>query len=381
MTPEEALAKLPNKGTPDVESALSALPPRSELSKFSKVIPGVIEQAVKTAIQQGPIQTPTNLLDPENTEKMNEVLGTPRNVMRTFANTVTNTAQGVRPDVALAQSAMTAFKPDFEPEGVAENVASVGADMADPRNKAFNQIGETVMKDAVIPVTQGIGRQLAKLQNVLTGVPVDDIRMLANKPLEVMTSKTGRKAGTIFQKAKDAAGVTEAEERLIAGIGDPAGYKKVADEMAAKAMEGGLTTGEALAWKKSASELSRRSKGSAKYIYMQDVKKAEKILATQAPDVLSTQADIALSKARSKFLNPLPMNKGGTPAVVRTLLAGGVGTFNPLAAAAFSPLAHLPATLAAGTVNKGLNVIGRNPAIRQALLGILQQIKEREGKK
>ncbi len=300
----------------------------------------------------------------------------PRDAMRTFATTAANAASGVRPDIALAEAAMTQMRPDATQTTPQEKVASLGADVMDPRMMMANPLAGEVMKGAVIPAAKGVGRQLARLQNVLTGVPVEDITKMAEKPIEVMTSKTVKGAGNIFQKAKDAAGVTELEERLIAGIGDPSGYKKVADVLAEKAADGTITTGEALAWKKAAGELSRKAKGSARFIYGKDAAKAQKILLKQAPEVAKTQADVALSKIRSKFLNVLPLNKGGTPAVVRTLLAGGIGMgVNPALAPAFSPLANLPATLAAGGVNKGLNVLGNNPAIRQALLGILQNIQ------
>lgn len=307
-----------------------------------------------------------------------QISGLPRDAMRTFGTTAANVMSGERPDIALAEAAMTQMRPDAKQVTPQEKMASLGADIQDPRMMIANPVAEDAMKGIVGPTAGFVGKQLARLQNVATGLPVEDIMKMATKSIEVMTSKPVKVAGKIFQKAKDLAGVTEAEERLIAGIGDPSGYKSVADQMAEKyATEGQLTTGEALAWKKSAGELSRKAKGSARYIYGKDAAKAQSLLETQASEVAKTQAEVGLSKVREKFLNVLPLNKGGTPAVVRTLLAGGLGAgVNPALAPVFSPLANLPATLAAGVANKGLNVLKNNPAIRQTLLGVLQNIMQ-----
>lgn len=345
-----------------------------------------ISEAAKIALTQGPIQTPLNLIDPENTQKMNEVLGTPYRGLRGIATTVTSGLQ--RGAEATTQ--------DFKPQGIKEHLADMIASIGDPRQIALGPATEEVLKTAVIPLAKGVGRQLARIPNIMAGVPAEDVMMTAEKPLEVLTSKTAGKSGKLFQKAKEnvlnfpknanepiTKGVTDLEERLIAGIGDPSGYKRVADQMYKKlAREGpeSLTTGQLLAWKKSASELARKVKGSGEALYTQDALKAQSILDERALSnpsvrkVLETQSDVSLSKARQKFLSLLPRNKGKGDAVLRGMLQLGTAGVSGPAALAFSPISYLPPTLAAGAINKGLNVLGRNPAIRQTLMGILSQL-------
>lgn len=372
MTPEEALNALPEKKGPSAEDALASLPDRAKLSMYSKVMP-IVQEATKAALTQGPIQTPLNLIDTENTKKMNEVLGTP---MRGLRGVGVTAASGL-------QRGAEAVTPEFKPQGVGEHVADIAANIADPRQMAFGPVTEAAMKGVVTPMFRALGRTAARVPNIMAGVPAEDVMMTAEKPLEVLTSKGTNAAGKLFGAAKKTAGVTDLEERLIAGIGDPSGYKRVADQMYEKLGAEGprsLSTGELLAWKKAASELARKVKGSGEALYTQDALKAQSILAQRAEtdptvaEVLSTQGDVALSKARDKFLSVFPRNKGKGDAVLRGMLQLGSGVTAGPAAALFSPISYLPPTIAAGAVNKGLNAIGNNPALRQVLLGVLAKI-------
>lgn len=360
------LARRQSAGGPSLDEIDAELSKRgADSSSFGDVA----TEAVKTALTQGPIQTPLNLIDPENTQKMNEVLGTPMRGLR---------GMGVAATSGLQRGA-EATQPGFQPEGIGEHVADIAANIADPRQMAFGPVTEAAMKGAVSPLFKALGRTAARVPNIMAGVPAEDVMMTAEKPLEVLASKTTGKSGGLFQEAKTAAGVTAEEERLVAGIGDPSGYKRVADELYKKGVEN-LTTGELLAWKKAASQLSRKVVGSGEALYAQDAVKADAELAKRALEdpkiakVIETQADVALSKARQKFLSPFPRNKGKGDAVLRGMLQlGTAGTAGP-AAAMFSPISYLPPTLAAGAVNKGLNLISNNPAIRQVLMGVLSKI-------
>lgn len=330
--------------------------------------------AAKTALNQGPIQTPLDLKDPQNLETMHNLIETPMRGIRGLGVTATSGLQ----------RGAEATKPEFKPEGVGEHVADFAAGVADPAAAILNEpLGlavKGVAKVGAIPMNF-LGRQAARGVQVATGVPAENVIATVKKPMEVLFSKLSKNSGKIFQEAKNAAGVTEEEERLVAGIGDPSGFKRVADEMAAKFKDAkDLTVGEALAWKKAAGELARKAKGSARFIYSQDAKKAERIVAEKAPDVLAAQKDVSFSKLRESFLSLLPQNKSATPAVLRSGTAMGFATAgHPLAALAMSPLlSALPLTVgtgvAANVAKKGLNVIGSNPAARQALFQVLQKL-------
>lgn len=361
------LARRQQAGGPSLDEIDAELTKRGvEQSSFGDVA----MEAAKTALTQGPIQTPLNLIDPENTQKMNEVLGTP---MRGIRGALTAATSGI-------QRGAEAVQPEFKPQGLGEHVADIAANIADPRQMAFGPVTEAAMKGAVTPLFKALGRTAARVPNIMAGVPAEDVMMAAEKPLEVLASKSPGAAGKLFGAAKKAAGVSDVEERLIAGIGDPSGYKRVADQLYEKGVEN-LTTGELLAWKKAASELARKVKGSGEALYTQDALKAQAELGKRAAEdpaiakVLSTQADVALSKAKDKFLSIFPRNKGKGDAVLRGMLQLGSGIKAGPAAALFSPISYLPPTLAAGAANKGLNVIGNNPAVRQALMGLLTKLQ------
>lgn len=328
-----------------------------------------------------------------------QISGLPRDAMRTFGTAAGNMMSGVRPDVALAEAAMTQMRPDAAQVNPVEKTASLGADIMDPRMEIASPAVGEAYTGIVKPATEAIGRTAARAVQIPTGLPAADTAMVAEQPLKALWSKTRGTAGKIFGNAKTNAGVTRTEEKLIAGSGDPSGYKRVADAMEKrvnKLGEDSLSTGQLLAWKNAANQMSMKAKGSAEALYAQDASRAESILKKRAlidpkvAEVLRTQKETSFAIARSKFGNVIPQNKTKGDAVVRGLLQGAVSTLGGriagipgavAGAAPFAPAAYFVPTVAAGLLGKGLNVIGENPAIRQTLLGILQNIQSRQNGK
>lgn len=379
MTADEALNKLPEKKGPSATDALATLPARDQLHKFQKVMPYLAQAAGPLTGGVIPSAAAQVLVDPEKRKVAEESSSLPMRGLRGLGVTA---ASGL-------QRGADAVSPEFDPQGLKENAADLAANVADPRMAiAGLPIGEAmplINKGANV-----LGRTAARAVNIATGVPAEDVRAVANQPIKALLAKTRNEAGKIFGAAKKAAGVTSDEERTIAGIGDPSGFKRVADVFHKQAQRKGidkLSVGNLLSWQKAASQLSRKSVGSAEAIYAQDANKVQQELTKRAADspevsnLLKTKEDAALSIARSKFGSIFPRNKGKGDAVLRSTIQGGMGAAgalglgNPLQALALAPAAYFAPTVAAGAAGKGLNVLGSNPAIRQTLLGLLSKLK------
>lgn len=327
--------------------------------------------------------------DPEKRKQFDEIASTPYRGLRGMATSATSGLQ----------RGAEAVGPGFMPSGVKEHMADLVASLGDPRNVAMNApVGAMLGAGlkGVQKVAAPIGKELARAAEALSGAPARDLELLVQKPMEVLKAGRLKKVGKAFQDAKVASGVTEAEERLTAGIGDPSGFKAVADKMFDKFKEAGdLTVGEALAWKKAAGEMARKGKGSAKAIYSKDAAEAQRILVSKGKEftglypknpavneMLEKQAEYGLSKARSNLTNLIPRNKGGTPAVIRALAGLGIGTgaavagINPLLGLVTSPAAWGAAGAATGLGNKAAEAGVKSPAVRQMLLGLLEKLKQ-----
>lgn len=354
----------------DAELTRRGVEPRGMLSNVAGAIPGMAQKVATAAMPEvaAAIQAAQT---PQIADPIKSAMAVPYQGLRGITTAATS---GLQRGAEATQA-------DFKPEGVKEHVAEIVAGLGDPRNLAMNPIAGEIFggaKTLAAPAGKFLGEQAAKGVQVMQGVPAEDVAMTFKRPLDVLLSKSSKKAGGIFQKAKEAAGVTIPEERVTAGVSDPSSWKAIADKFYKKYSKSGaesLTTGEALAWKKAASNLARTKAGSAEHFYKSDAEIAQKILKSKAPEVARTQADVSLSKAREKFMSVFPRNKGNTPAVIRTLAAGGASAVNPLLAAAFSPLTGLAATVGTGATLKGINALGENPATRQILLAILSKLK------
>lgn len=101
------------------------------------------------------------------------------------------------------------------------------------------------------------------------------------------------------------------------------------------------------------------------------------ILSNQTGDFLKASKDYARSRIGEDFTQLLPRTKTGDVSTVKTMYA----MLNPKKIPGMlltSPALFGAGNLATQSAMKGLNVVGSDPNIRQALLGILQQLKDKK---
>lgn len=99
------------------------------------------------------------------------------------------------------------------------------------------------------------------------------------------------------------------------------------------------------------------------------------ILSNQSGDFLNASKDYARSRLGEDFTQILPRTKTGDVSTVKTMYA----MLNPKKIPGMlvtSPALIGAGNLAAQGAMKGLNIVGRDPNTRQALMGILQQIMQ-----
>jgi hypothetical protein len=302
-----------------------------------------------------------------------ELSGKPRDAIRTWAMTAEKIMHGQRPDLALTESAIRSFSPNFKPkEG--EKIASFAADVADPRNLLVNPAVRAAGK-VVAPVAKGLGNAAANIAGGFTGVPARDLIKTAQHPLDILMSKGSKVTGKLFGDAKKAAGVTEAEERLIAGVDDTPTWRKL-NSMLKRKLErnGDLTVGEALALKKSSAEMLKKTKGSGQHFYGEDLGKAETLIEKKAPGLLDLQAAVSKSKTKETVTGLFPKNKDGSPAVLRLMAAAGSAPYlGPLAPLAFVPAVSGLGAAATGAASKAVSGIAQSPMAQRVSVATIRK--------
>lgn len=157
------------------------------------------------------------------------------------------------PQAAL-QKASEATQPNYKPVTPEEKGAEFAAQMIEPRTMLLNGLLKSAVEVGK-PAAMAFGRQAAKLSEVFNAVDDNNIRKFASDPFFIMSQPSSKVTGKALQAAKEEAGVTQAEERILA-LSDAAKkrtYRKVMGQIDALPIE--TKTGrEALAAKATAPE-------------------------------------------------------------------------------------------------------------------------------
>lgn len=357
-----------------VEQQAPAQTPQAQ-SLIAKALPYIAKAAGPLTGGVIPSAAAEVLVDPQKRQVAEEVSSMPMRGLRGL---------GVTAASGLERGA-EAVQPGFTPQGGAENLAALGASVADPRMAVLNPaVGEGLglAANVIKKSAQFVGKELSEAFGALSGAKPQNIKMLAQNPMEVLKADSSKITGKLFQKAKEALNVTNREERMITRAGTSS--DSIAERMIGKYESGKeMSVGEILAAKKATSQLANKQKG----VYGPWFDKFDALLKEKAPKVAAAQAEVAKSKTKEAFTRIFPYNKNKSAAVVRMLagagLVGGGSYSNHPVLGAMGAALMSPALVGAGTVGaagamgaaKGLNVLGQNPAVRQTLLGLLEKMR------
>ena|SRR5436190_2919105 len=101
------------------------------------------------------------------------------------------------------------------------------------------------------------------------------------------------------------------------------------------------------------------------------------VLSNQAGPLQKASQDYARASLKADFRQILPRTKTGDISTVKTLLLHTLAPKRMLAAGLTSPTVFGAGNVLAQGAMKGLNVLGKDPAIRQTLIGLLQQMQQK----
>lgn len=316
----------------------------------------------------------------------------------------------------LRQSVNTVIDPENVPKTPLGRFASVAGAGILQKPKMLTAIpGVPKVLDLAKRSGGQVAEGFARLGEAASGVKKQDIKQLFNKP------------GSLFKTgSRGAAGEAIGDAKLLAGVNP--GVTEDIGSLTAKNLEQAInvddTGKEAL---KSIAKTIEESKKIGISDPVKDVLTPEKVgdalkyidkrikvairsgedssefqniqrhlntlLEEVAPNVQGARKEFAPLALRDKFLSIFPRNKDGTISkanifYLNSLLgslgfsAGGVpGGAAGIAGGLISraPITTGLLTSAAGGATKALNVLGKDPAIRQTLLGILQKLQSKKG--
>jgi hypothetical protein len=288
----------------------------------------------------------------EVTQKADTVTSVPMRGLRGLAVTGTS---GI-------ERGAEAVKEDFQPQKMSESLASFAASLADPRAIAMGP-GLGKVKD--VAKKPGLfATEASKLGEVLTGVDERNFIKLAQDPISVLKAKSSEVTGKVFAAAKKEAGVTDAEERIIA-LSEGA-RKRVYRQVLEKIDAGTQPTVVELLQAKKAGDLIAQSDPTTKGLIGKEiVEKVNPMLQKLAPKVYEAQQAVHLSKVKEAFMQLFPRTSKGDIAYLRMVGSGVSSIISPYVAALFSPVVSGGVTAAAALTKKA----AVSPLGRQALAG------------
>lgn len=267
------------------------------------------------------------------------VAGTPRIVAETFAETA----------------------PSFvSPEAIGMGVAGK---LAGPAYRAAKPILQPLAKFA--------GKTGSNLAKVVTGVQPEDTAKLFNKPLTLF-AKTKDKASKFYSDAAKRAGATlkpvTPEEAFE-------GARRTAMKVLAEASAGRANPARALEGRQAIDEVINAGRKSERVLNkLNELRAKLDRIVKSNPGLAKADQVFADSRVAGKFRRLFPVNKTGTPSVLRAtggaFVAGATG--NPLLPIVQSPLTLGAVTAGAGGLAKGVKLAGKalTKAPARATIGI-----------
>lgn len=288
---------------------------------------------------------------------------------------------------ALRQMAGVAVAPETVPKTAFGKMASVlGAGIAQ-EPKVLNAIpGVPQVSEMAGNLMAKMGKGAARLGETLTGVKAKDLTQAAKQGISTYLAPSLEKASDIFGKAVGPEGAkalkVPAEEAFDSALSNARSFAKdigskieqgqpVSSIDALKARQ---ATDRVISSTPVMDKLTRRS--------LYDWRsKFDDIISSQNGPLKDASDIYRKAIVKDKILNLTRLNKSGEPSAFLPMLAGhsmaGKGIEGGLGMlTGTSPLVAGLAATVGGSTARGLNSIAQNPAARQALLQILQRIRQ-----
>lgn len=300
----------------------------------------------------------------------------------------------------LRQMTGTALAPDTVPKTHVGRAASVITAGIVQEPKILEAIpGIPAVKQMASKMLSKSGEGLAKAAQALSGGKAFDYKEAARKGLATYAAPSKQEAGQMFQKALaklpgESVAPTMAETMESALAPEASAGSKYLKDISSK-IDGGelIDARQALKAKQAIDDVidtvpiwqtKRRSK-------LFDLKRVfDETLSSQSGALKGASNAYRAAALKENMTKFLPVNKHGEYSRLAPMLAslvGGVGGIKSGSAEkgalggagyllATSPLAFGALATGGGSLARGLNVLGQNPATRQALLGVLQQLMQ-----
>lgn len=258
--------------------------------------------------------------------------------------------------------------------------------------KVLNAIpGVPQINQAISNVGSKVGGGIAKLIGAVTGLKPKDLEQTARQGISTYAAPNMEEAKNIFGKAAESAGA--GGRPPLNQVIDPAlqTARKIAIDVGEKLEKGTeISAGEALQARQAidriynaTSLLDRSTRG-----HLADLRTAfDDVMANKSGALKEASTIYRKAIVRDAILNPFKITKQGQISAVAPMVAtlaasaglgsghkaeSGLGALGYLAAS--SPMVSGLGATAGGSAARGLMQLGQEPAIRQALLGVLQKI-------
>ena len=248
----------------------------------------------------------------------------------------------------------------------------------------LNQIpGVPQVKNMIGNLANKVGRGFASAGQTLSGTKKDVLKQAYEQGLSTYKAPSLPKAQEIFSEALGPEG-RETMKQTASETFDPAVSKarSIATDIGTKIENGeSVTALQALKARQStdrvisATPITDKVTRSALYEWRRQF---DDVISSQSGKLANASRVYRQAIVKDMLLSPTRITKSGEPSAFLPLVlgAGGRGIEGVLSGlVGTSPIVHGLAATTAGSTARGLNVLGQNPTVRQALLQILQKIR------
>lgn len=393
---EAELARRQSGGNPDLSALDAELARRGVQPTAPSMVDqakDVVGEAASAALETSPTKL-TQRFFQTDPAKMQKMAGPAMPIVGGMLGTLATPIAGPAAPVAgamlgesLNQMAGNALAPETAAKTPLGQVASIAGAGIAQEPKILGAIpGVSKIGEMASGLASKIGRGLAKAGETASGVKADILRQAADQGLSTYGAPSISKAQKIFSDALGPEGQA-AMKQTAAEAFDPAVQKarQVATEIGTK-LENGETISAIDALKarqatdRVISSTPVTDKTTRQMLY-EWRSRFDKSLASQSGKLSDASKTYRQAIVKDKILNPTRITKSGEPSAFLPMLVAhgmmGKGLESGLGVlTGTSPAMWGLGATAGGSVVNGLNQLGSNPAIRQALLKVLQKIQQ-----
>lgn len=364
---------------------------------FQDQIPGILKQAGQAALATSPANLTRKFMETDP-GTMTRMAGPGLPIVGGMAGLMSpvpgGAAAGAMMGEGIHQSMASAFAPETGAKTIPGQLASIAATGVMQEPKILNEIpGVSKVGQMAGNMMSKIGKGAAKFGEALTGAKAKDLEQAAKQGLSTYGAPSMEKAQGIFGAAMEKAGISA--KPPIEHIIDPQlqTARETAIHVGTMLDEGiPLTAQEALLGRQAVdriytatSVLDRSTRG-----HLADLRTMmDKELSEASGPLKEASTTYRKAIVKSNLLTPFKMTKQGQMSAVAPMVAtlaasAGVGSGNKgksgLGAlgylAASSPAIAGAIATSGGSGAQVINAIAQNPAARQALLQVLQRIRQ-----